>query len=99
MADRRLSTLPGANGHVADLPVRRKIAQKNEVAQASLKGLLMQNGPEYARVETRGRLRVGHDDVEVLEAEILQGERRRRLCDGRSGEEDTARCRHDPAHE
>ena len=38
----------------------------------------MQRRPEDARVEAGGRGRIRHDDVEVLDAEILERQRRLR---------------------
>jgi hypothetical protein len=98
MADRRLSALRGTNSDIADLTVRRQVPKENEVAQASLQRLLMQGGLEDARVEARGRLGIRHDDVEVLEAQILEGERRRCLCNGSCREQNAACCRQDPAN-
>jgi hypothetical protein len=76
VADRRRPARRGrADCDVADLPIRGEIAEQHEVADGVSQRLLMQRGLEDAGVEPRRRRGIGHNDVEVLEAQILEWER------------------------
>ena len=76
-----------ADRDVADLPIRRQIAQQDEVAQRVAHRLLMQPGLEDPHVELRRRRGIGNDDVEVFEAQVVERQRRR----GRLRQRESAR--------
>ena len=77
VADGRHALAGGTDRDVPDLPIRRQIAEQDEVAQRVAHRLLVQRRLEDAAVEPGGCRGVGNDDVEVFEAEVLQ---RQRLC-------------------
>jgi hypothetical protein len=66
-----------ADRDVADLPVGRQIAEQHEVALAAAEVLLVQRRGEDLLVEAGGLGRVRHDDVEMLEPEVLERQRAR----------------------
>ena len=103
MPDRRRPARGCADGDVTDLAIRGHVTEHDEVAQRIAHRLLMQLGPEDPRVELRRRGGVGHDDVEVLETEVVerQLERRGGLSPGAGAEQRGAQrgnerhaCRH-----
>jgi hypothetical protein len=77
VSDRCGPPLRGADRDVAELPVLRQIAEQHEVAQAVAHWLLVQLHLEDASVELGGRCGIRHDDVEVLETEIVERQQTR----------------------
>jgi hypothetical protein len=76
VADGRLPLPGAADSDVAHLAVGGKLAEQHEVANGVAHWLLMQGRLEDPRIEPRRGGRVGHDDVEVLQAEVVERKRR-----------------------
>jgi hypothetical protein len=79
VADGRRSSIRRADRDVADLAIGRQITEQDEVAERVADRLLVQPGLEHAHIELRRRRGIRHDDVEVLESQILERQRGRRL--------------------
>ena len=94
VANRRGPPVACANRDVAHLPIRRQFTEQDEIAQRIADGLLMDSRLEDAVVELRGRRRIGHDDVQMFEAQILERQRGRRLGPGRRRAMDAGGCAH-----
>ena len=65
--------IPGrADRNVTHLTILRQIAEQYEITQGVAHRLLMQRRLEDPRVELRRRRRIGNDDVEVLQPEVVE---------------------------
>ena len=81
MPDRRRPARGCANRDVPDLAIRGDVTEHDEVPERIAHRLLMQLGPEDPRIELRRRCGVGHDDVEMLETEVVERQLERSCAD------------------
>ena len=75
VANRRLPLTRSPDCDIADLSIGGQVTEQHEVAQRVAHGLLMQRGLEDPGVESSRSRRVGDDDVEVLQAQVVEWKR------------------------
>src|SRR5262252_1409015 len=101
MTNRCWTSPRSADGDVTHLPVLRKVSEQNEVTYRALEALLMKLRLEHAHINLSGRCRVGYQNVQMFEPEILERKRghRRRLSPNPCVRQLRARNRPDSCNE